>query len=108
MAGIPPAGSAKKGTHVKTLSGIALLAALVVTQPALAECNDRAGPNVVTGSTASAIAHPVPERHSAPAARSGPNIAGEAVSRVEKPRSGNPRATSPAAEPRPCVKCVAI
>jgi len=108
MACIPPAGS-EQGNLVKTVFGIALIAALVAANPALAECNERTGPNVVTDSPASASAQPKTGRMADSAQRIGPNIVGEAVAGVEKPRSGsNPRATPPSAEPRPCVRCVAI
>ncbi len=94
---------------MKTLSGIALIAALVAANPALAECNDRTGPNMVSESSVSATAQPKAGRMAESAQRAGPNIVGDAIAGIEKPRgNGTPRATRPTGEAVPCVKCVAI
>lgn len=94
---------------MKTVSGIAVIAVLLAANPALAECNERTGPNMVSEASVSATAQPKAGRMVESAPRSGANIVGEAVAGIEKPRgNGAPRATRPTGEPVPCVKCVAI
>lgn len=94
---------------MKILPAVAFLAALAASLPAQAGCPNRTEPNAVMDSPVPEAARPGVERLSGTAARSGPNIVGDAIAGIEKPRgNGAPRATRPTGETVPCVKCVAI